>query len=89
MDYELLNYQGFIQDFELGGGKQDGSRMIVACESIHTRKRAYLLGGSGGMLPQENFEFRSSQIASDAIWDKLSKQHFDDTYLCPATCKIK
>ena len=25
--------QGFIQDFELGGGKQDGSRMIVACES--------------------------------------------------------
>ena len=63
--------------------------MIVVCESIRTRKRAYLLGGSGGMLPQENFEFRSSQIASDAIWDKLSKQHFDDTYLCPATCKIK
>ena len=31
--------QGFIQDFELwgGGGKQDGSRMIVACESIRTR----------------------------------------------------
>ena len=27
--------QGFIQNFELGGGggKQDGSRMIVACES--------------------------------------------------------
>ena len=71
------------------GGKEDGSRMIVACESIHTRKCVYLLGGSGGMLPQENFEFRSSQIASDAIWDKLSKQHFDDTYLCPATCKIK
>ena len=28
---------------------------------------------------QENFEFTSSQIASDAIWEKLSK-HFDDTY---------
>ena len=27
--------------------------MIVACESIRTHKRAYLLGGSGGMLPQE------------------------------------
>ena len=69
--------QGFIQDFELGGGKQDGSRMIVACEM-----RACLLGGSGGMPPpQRKFEFTSSQIASDAIWDKISKQHFDDTYL--------
>ena len=28
--------QGFIQDFELGvGGKQDGSRMIVVCISVH------------------------------------------------------
>ena len=27
--------------------------------------------GSGGMLPQDNFEFRSSQIASDEIWDKI------------------
>ena len=48
-----ISYQGFIQDFELGGGgKQDGSRMIVVCE-----KHAFLLGGSGGMPPQENFEF--------------------------------
>ena len=39
-----------------------------------------------GHAPQENFEFRFSQIVSDAIWDKLSKQHFDDTYLCPVTC---
>ena len=41
----------FIQDFELGGRKQDGSRMIVVCESmpIHT----CLLGGSGGMPPRE------------------------------------
>ena len=53
-----------------GAGEQDGSRMIVAC-----KKRGCLLGGSGGMPPsQENFEFRSSQIASDAIWDKHSKQ---------------
>ena len=61
--------QGFIQDFELGGQKQVGSRAIVACESMlmHT----CLLGGSGGMLPRKNFEFRSSQIASDAIWDKI------------------
>ena len=26
---------------------------------------------AGGMLPQENFEFRSSQVASDAIWDRI------------------
>ena len=53
-----------------GAEEQDGSRMIVAC-----KKRGCLLGGSGGMPPsQENFEFRSSQIASDAIWDKHSKQ---------------
>ena len=32
-----LTPQGFIQDFELGGEKQDGSRMIVACESISMR----------------------------------------------------
>ena len=51
--------------------------MIVAC-----KMRACLLGGSGGMPPQENFEFTSSQIASDAIWNKIFKQHFDDTYLC-------
>ena len=36
--------------------------MIVVCEMS-----VCLLGGSGGMLPQENFEFTSSQIASDAI----------------------
>ena len=48
--------------------------------------RAYY-GGLGACPPQENFEFRSSQIASDAIWDKLSKEHFEDTYLCPVTCK--
>ena len=27
--------QGFIQDFEFGGGEQDGSRIIVACISMH------------------------------------------------------
>ena len=44
--------QGFMQDFELegGGGEEDGSRMIVVCEM-----RAFLLGGSGGMPPQEKF----------------------------------
>ena len=36
--------------------------MVAAC--VSTR-------GSGGMLPQENFEFRSPQIVSDAIWDKI------------------
>ena len=38
-DFEI-SLQGFIKDFELGGGegKQDGSRMIVACE---TCVRAY------------------------------------------------
>ena len=36
------------------GEKQDGSGMIVVCET-----RVCILGGSGGMPPQENFEFRS------------------------------
>ena len=57
-----------------GGGEQDGSRMIVACSRMH--KRACLLGGGGGVWghappPWENFEFRSYQIASDQIWDKI------------------
>ena len=39
----------FIQDFEFGGGgEQDGSRMIVICET-----HACLLGGSGGMPPRK------------------------------------
>ena len=29
------------------------------------------LGGSGGMLPQENFEFARSAIESGAIWRHL------------------
>ena len=45
--------QGFIQDFELGGGGQDGSRMTVAC--VPTR-------GVWGHAPSPQ-EFRSSQIA--------------------------
>ena len=55
-----------------GEGEHGGSRMVVVCERCSRMcKRVYLLGGSGGMLPQENFEFRFSQIASDAIWDKI------------------
>ena len=66
---------GFHTGFELGG-EHGGSRMIVAREAhSRTYKCACLLGGSGGMPPplpsQENFEFRSSQIASDATWDKI------------------
>ena len=37
--------------------------------------------GLGACPSPGKFEFRSSQIGSDAIWDKLSKQHFDDTYV--------
>ena len=48
--------------------------MIVACETC-----ACLLGVSGGMPPPPPGKFMSSQIASDAIRDKISKQHFDDT----------
>ena len=71
---------GFHQDFELG----DGSRMIVACETRCTRG---VWGHTPPPLPQENFEFTSSQITFDTIWDKISKQHFDDTCLCSVTCK--
>ena len=49
--------------------------MILVCESMLTHMPTR---GSGGMLPhphppppKENFEFRSSQIASDEIWDKI------------------
>ena len=62
----MWSLQGFIQDFEMRGGKHDGSMMVVAHKSILTH--ACLIGGSGGMLPQENFEFRPPQIA---IWDKI------------------
>ena len=36
--------QGFIQDYEMGGGGQDGSRMILACETC-----VCLLGGPGSI----------------------------------------
>ena len=60
VSYRILSWEGGE-----GGGWQDDSSM---------RKHVWPLGGSGGISPQENFEFRSSQIASDAIWDELSKQ---------------
>ena len=47
------------------GGKQDGSRMIVVYETY-----ACLLGGSGSMLPQENFEFI---YLSDCFWCNLGQ----------------
>ena len=57
-NYKLFEaIQGFIQDFDLGGGgggEQDGSRMIVACE-MH----ACLLGGSGGYAPPGKFIYLS------------------------------
>ena len=63
--------QGFIQDFELEGEKQDGSRVIVACKSMFTHAYACMSArGSGG------FEFRSSQMASDTIWDKITILNF-------------
>ena len=54
--------QGFIQDFELGGGgggKQDGSKMIVARESTLTHTISVPTRGVWGHLPlpQKNFEF--------------------------------
>ena len=37
VNLKFQKLQGFIQDFELGGGgKQDGSMMIVVCESMLT-----------------------------------------------------
>ena len=61
----------------MGGEGQDGSRMIVVCETCACLH--WVWGDS-----QENFKFTS---ASDAIWDKLSEQNFDDTYVCSVTCK--
>ena len=62
--------QGFIQDFEMGGGKQDSSMTIATYEMCRC-----LLGGGLGACPpplRKIFEFTSSQIASDTIWDKTS-----------------
>ena len=42
-EFEVLLYQGLIQDFFAEG-------KILVCNSVHK------LGGSGGMLSQENFE---------------------------------
>ena len=50
-------------------GKQDSNSA-----QKHAHKCACLLGESGGVpppSPTENFEFRFSQIASDAIRDKI------------------
>ena len=44
--------------------------MTVAHESTLTYVRVPTTG-IWKHAPQENFEFRSSQIASDAIWDKI------------------
>ena len=67
--WQTYTHAGFHIGFWVGEGKDDGSRMIVACVSM--------LGGSGGMPPpQENYEFRSSQIASDAVWDKTFRTTF-------------
>ena len=67
----LIPFRVSLRILSWGGmGKQDGSRMIVACET-----HACLRGGSGGVShppPKKNlFEFRSSQIASGAIWDEI------------------
>ena len=49
--------------------------MIVASVQKHTHAHISMRAYHGGLgacpLPQENFEFRSSQIASDEIWDKI------------------
>ena len=44
--------------------------MIVVCVT-----HVWLLGGSGGMSPRKILNLNTSQIASDAIWDKIS-EHF-------------
>ena len=56
-----LQYSEYIQ----GGGasEQLGGR------GEHAKPAP--LGGSGGMLPQENFEFARSEIESGAIWRHL------------------
>ena len=48
--------------------------MIVVCE-MHT----CLLGDLEACPPRKILNLYTSQIASDTIWDKISK-HFDDTY---------
>ena len=40
------------------------------------------------MLPQENFEFRSSQIASDTIWDKIVVNTCDKTLITISNFKV-
>ena len=56
---------------------QGSSRMIVACESMLTHTYGCMptrgvWGHAPPPSPRKIFEFRSSQIASDAIWDKIT-----------------
>ena len=74
-----MYFQGFIQDFELGGGEQDVSRMIVVCE-MHAWGSGKHAPRSPPPLPRKILNLYTSQIASDPIWDKIS-EHFDDTYV--------
>ena len=48
------SHQGFIQDFTLEGGHCSGL-VSICMRNRHCANRA-LLGGSGGMPPQKNFE---------------------------------
>ena len=69
------------------GGEEVGRRereRELSDESMHNY--VIRIRGGWGHAPPSLPGNLNLQIASDTIWDKLSKQHFDDTYLCPVTC---
>ena len=74
---KVFRAQGFIQDFELGGGGGGGGRMVAVWKSTLTHVYVCMpTRGVWGHVPPPpprkilNLDL-SSQIASDAIWNKI------------------
>ena len=64
-----------------GGGKKFVGQCVWACTSTHALVCVQARGVWGHAPPGKKIFFRSSQIASHAIWDKISSYYFDDTYM--------
>ena len=71
------------QQSAAGTQYSDDSRMIVVCMATREGLGVYPPPPHG-----KNFEFRYSQIPSDAIWDKLSKKYILSTIITILNFKI-
>ena len=65
----LAHCQGFIRDFEVGGGGGGGFQSLVLTQRVCFSMS--LLGGSGGMPPRKSVKNRCSEIDSETFWRYL------------------